>query len=267
MTKFDEATISRAILDTYHKELTDRLVGDVLITGAGPAGLMAACHLARLGLRVTVLEKRLAPGGGIWGGGIGMCQVVVPDEALPLLSEMGIQHAAYRDGLHTVNAIEMASGLCVRAIEAGAAVLNLLTVQDLCVHDGRVVGLVVNRSLVGDSLPVDPITFSAKAVLDATGHEAVVVAALRRRGLLTSTGPAGERCEGPMNATEGEAFVVDNVSEVYPGLWVAGMSVCAVLGGPRMGPIFGGMLLSGQHAAHRIAAALTNASTTGGARA
>jgi thiamine thiazole synthase len=267
MTTFDEATISRAILDTYHQELTNRLVGDVLIAGAGPSGLMAACHLARQGLKVAVLEKRLAPGGGIWGGGIGMSQIVVPDEALPLLDEMGIQHVAYRDGLHTANAIELAAGLCVRAIEAGAAVLNLLTVEDLCVHDGRVVGLVVNRSLVGDSLPVDPITFSAKAVLDATGHEAVVAAALQRRGLLASDGPEGKRGEGPMNATEGEAFVVDNVSEVYPGLWVAGMSVCAVLGGPRMGPIFGGMLLSGRHAAQRIAAALTNASATGGARA
>jgi ribulose 1,5-bisphosphate synthetase/thiazole synthase len=31
------------------------------------------------------------------------------------------------------------------------------------------------------------------------------------------------------------------------------MSVCAALGGARMGPIFGGMLLSGQRAAARIA--------------
>ncbi len=267
MTSLNEATISRAILDAYHRELTDRLVSDVLIAGAGPSGLMAACHLARRGLRVTVLEKRLAPGGGIWGGGIGMCQVVVPDEALSLLDEAGIRHTAYCDGLHTANAIELACGLCVRALEAGAAILNLLTVEDVCVHDGRVVGLVVNRSLVGDSLPVDPITFSARAVLDVTGHEAVVVAALRRRGLLTSMGPAGALVEGPMNATEGEAFVVENVSEVYPGLWIAGMSVCATLGGPRMGPIFGGMLRSGRHVSDRIAATLANASAGGGTRA
>ncbi len=255
MNELNEATISLAIIDTYHRLLRDRLVGDVLICGAGPAGLMAARELARGGLKVTVLEKRLAPGGGIWGGGIGMNQAVVPEQILPLLNELGMRSSAYNDGLRTVDAIELASRLCVQALDAGAVILNLMTVEDVCVHDDRVDGLVANRSLIGDSLPVDPITFSAPAVLDTTGHEAVVVAALRRRGLL----PAAAAGEGPMNAGAGEAFVVENVSEPYPGLWVAGMSVCATLGGPRMGPIFGGMLVSGRRAAEQIAVALANA--------
>ena len=46
-----------------------------------------------------------------------------------------------------------------------------------------------------------------------------------------------------MCAAEGEAFVVEHVSEVFPGLWITGMTVCAALGGPRMGPIFGGTLI------------------------
>ncbi|MCK4788892.1 MAG: hypothetical protein KAV87_34440, partial [Desulfobacteraceae bacterium] len=62
--------------------------------------------------------------------------------------------------------------------------------------------------------------------------------------------------EGPMDALSGEAFVVRNVSEVFPGLWVAGMSVCATLGGPRMGPIFGGMLFSGKRVAELICSTL-----------
>jgi len=45
---------------------------------------------------------------------------------------------------------------------------------------------------------------------------------------------------------------VENTKEVYPGLFVAGMGANAVYGAPRMGPIFGGMLLSGEKAAKLI---------------
>lgn len=40
--------------------------------------------------------------------------------------------------------------------------------------------------------------------------------------------------------------------EVFPGLYVAGMEANAVYGGPRMGPVFGGMLLSGRKVAELI---------------
>lgn len=255
MNEFKDTHISEAIVGEYLKKLTGRLESDVLIVGAGPSGLVAGLDLVRAGLKVTILEKRLSPGGGIWGGGIGMNEVVVQDDAVAILDEMGIRHKAGRNGLHTADAVELASGLCFKAVGAGAVLLNLMTVEDTCVSRGRITGVVVNRSMISGALPVDPIVFSARAVIDATGHEAIVVETLRKRGLLTGT-PADGRLEGPMDAAAGEAFVVERVGEVYPGLWVTGMSVCATFGGPRMGPIFGGMLLSGRRVAEMVANSL-----------
>jgi thiazole biosynthesis enzyme len=258
MTKFDETLITKAIINAYFEKLADRTVGDVIIVGAGPAGLTAGFYLAKHGFKVTLIERNLSAGGGIWGGGMGMNEVVLQEEALPILDELGMHHRQRQEGLHTISAVELAAGLCFKTVQAGVALFNLITLEDVSVHDGCVTGVVVNRTGIAGRLHVDPLTLSGKAILDATGHEAAVVNALRKRGFFRDS-PIGQAMEGPMNASEGEDFVVEKAGEVYPGLWVAGMSVCAAYGGPRMGPIFGGMLLSGRRVAELIAAALTQA--------
>ena len=55
--------------------------------------------------------------------------------------------------------------------------------------------------------------------------------------------------EKSMWAEEAETLTLSNTREVFPGLYVAGMAANATYGGPRMGPIFGGMLLSGKKVA------------------
>ncbi len=256
MSGFSETQITQAILDAHHEKLSGLVASDVIIVGAGPSGLIAARRLAASGSRVVVLEKRLSPGGGVWGGAMGMNDVAVQDEALLLLDEAGVRHRRHASGLHVVDAVELASALCLEALRAGATVLNLTTLEDLCLRDGRVDGVVVNRTTISGVLPVDPVALSTRAVIDATGHEAEAVAALRKRGLLTAPDVCARATEGPMDAAAGEEFVVDRVAEVYPGLWVTGMSVCTTYGGPRMGPIFGGMLRSGVRVAELVAAAL-----------
>lgn len=252
VAKIEENAISRAILEAYHDKLARSLASDVVIVGAGPAGLTAAAELARAGSRVTVIEKRLAVGGGIWGGGMGMNDVVVQEEALPVLEQAGVRVRACESGLYVADAMELACALCLEALRAGATVLNLVTVEDVCVHAGKVTGVVVNRTGLYGELPIDPLALMAEQVIDASGHDAVAVEKLASRGLLELPTPRGKIGDGPMDAAAAERFVVERTGEIFPGLWVAGMSVCAAYGGPRMGPIFGGMLLSGRRVAEQI---------------
>lgn len=250
MTDTYETRIARTILDAYRDKVSRCLVGDVLVVGAGPSGLMASIDLAAKGRKVTVLEERLFPGGGLWGGAMGMNEVVIQEEALHVLQNIPVRPKATGDGLMVIDAMELASALAWTALQSGVVVLNLTKVEDLCVHGGSVSGVVANRTGLNDGLPVDPLAFQADAVLDATGHDAALVHMLHRRGLLRDSVLLPG--EGLMNAAEGESFVVERVEEVYPGLWITGMCVAAVLGGPRMGPIFGGMLSSGKEAAELI---------------
>jgi thiamine thiazole synthase len=87
-------------------------------------------------------------------------------------------------------------------------------------------------------------------VIDATGHDCEIChLVIDKVGgkLRTATGKIiGEKS---MWAEIGEREILENTKEVYPGLIVAGMAASAVFGSPRMGPIFGGMLLSGKKAA------------------
>ena len=243
-----EIEITKGIVRNHVESLERALESDVVIVGAGPSGLVAGGLLASRGYNVTMLEKRLAPGGGIWGGGMGYKFVMVQDEAKEVLDEFNIPSRECGDGFHTVDSITFASGLIFEASRRGVNIFNLTVAEDLLVREGRVVGVVINNTFVEmNHFPVDPLTIEARAVVDATGHDHDVVHVFSRKNdvkLNTPSGkPVGERS---MFAETAEQAVVTNTREVYPGLYVCGMATAAVYGGYRMGPIFGGMLLSGR---------------------
>ncbi len=249
---FTEKQITKTIIDSYHEKLLNCLDNDVLFVGAGPAGLTGAYFLAKAGYKVTILEKRLSTGGGIWGGGMSMNEAVLQESAISVLHEFQIDYQLRENHLYSIDAIELAAGLTYHATQTGVNILNLTYAEDVCIHNHRITGIVANRTLLGDSFPIDPLTFSAKAVVDTTGHESVVVSFLKKRNLFDPNSLSPQFCEGPMDAPAGEQFVIDNVKEIFPGLWISGMSVCATLGGPRMGPIFGGMIQSGKRVAEEV---------------
>ena len=47
-------------------------------------------------------------------------------------------------------------------------------------------------------------------------------------------------------------MILENTKEFFPGVFATGMCCNAVFGAPRMGPIFGGMLMSGKKVANLI---------------
>lgn len=244
----EEQVISKAIIETYFKELISSLDVDAAIAGAGPSGLVCAYYLASKGLKVSVFERHLKVGGGMPAGGMMFNSIVVQEEAKGVMEEFGITVKSYGEGLYTAGAIETMSAISFKAVKAGARIFNLIGVEDVVVRDKKVTGAVLNWSAVDIArLHVDPLGIKAGVVVDATGHDSEICRLVERK-----TGGVRVAGEKSMWAEEGEKALDENTKEVYPNLFVCGMAANAVYGSHRMGAVFGGMLLSGKKAAALI---------------
>ena len=252
--KLDEITISKAIIKSYNEKLISALDVDVAIVGAGPAGMACAYYLAKAKKKVVIFERKLSVGGGMWGGGIMFNEIVVQDEAKKILDEFGVRTRLYEKGYFLADSIESVSTICSKTVKAGARVFNLFSAEDVMVRHKRVCGLVLNWTAVEMAkLHVDPISMKARFVIDATGHAAEVVRIVERKsGIRLKTKSGKVMGEQSMWAEVAENTIVKNSKEVCPGLYTCGMCSNAVFGGPRMGPIFGGMLLSGRKVARDL---------------
>jgi len=250
--QLDDVTISRAITQRFMEEFQQAMDVEVAIVGAGPAGMTAAYYLAKRGVKTVIFERSLRPGGGMPGGGMMFNTIVVQEDAKGILDEFEIRTREHGKGYYTADAVEAASALCFKAIQAGSKIFNLISIEDVMIRENdRVTGLVLNWSSVNlAGLHVDPLSVRSKVVIDATGHDSEVchIVVDKLGGKLNTEG-GGILGERSMWADMAESKILDNTKEVYPGLIVTGMAANAVYGTHRMGPIFGGMLLSGKRAA------------------
>ena len=247
--ELDERIISRAILESQMKVLLDYTDVDVAVVGAGPSGLAAAAFIGEHGLKVAVIEKKLSAGGGMWGGGMMFPRIVVQDGTKRLLDRFSIRSSPYGEGYWVASSVESVARLTAAACNAGAEFFNLMSVEDVMIRgEGRLSGLVINWSPVTMAgLHVDPLTIGCRFVIDATGHDAAVARLVEKRSDAVRV-----KGEGFMWADRAESSIVGHTREIFPGLIVTGMAANAVSGEHRMGPVFGGMLLSGEHAASLV---------------
>ncbi len=256
---FDECDITRTIIEYSSKDLVNFSKVDIIIVGAGPSGLTAGYYLAKRGLKTLILERRLSLGGGIGGGGMLFHKIVASVKAREILDEMNCRYEISKENenLIVMDASELLIKLGSAAINSGAKLIFGISVEDVIYRDNpfRIEGVVIQWSAVHLSgLHVDPLMIRAKAVIDATGHDAEVISVVAKKIKDLGISVLGEKS---MYSVKSEDLVVERTGKIIEGLYATGMAVAAYYNLPRMGPIFSSMLLSGKKIAEIVISDIT----------
>ena len=257
----DEKKVTEAIIKSYTEKLLGSLKCDVVIVGAGSSGLVAASELAKANWKTIVIERKLSIGGGMWGGGMMMNEIVVQPKGKEVLDEFGVKTVPFSKEYYTADSIEAVCSIGASAVKNGAKIFNLVTAEDIILKENKARGIVINWSAVDIAgLHVDPLTIESKYIVDATGHPAELIRIIEKKVDARLMTPSG-KVEGEQSlwADRAEQTTLENTREVFPNVFVTGMCANAVFGSYRMGPIFGGMLLSGKKVAKILSEKLSTA--------
>lgn len=250
-----EAEVSREMTTRYMKDMYDFADTDVIIAGAGSAGLVAAYELSKHpNVKVALIEQSVAPGGGAWLGGQLFSAMIVRKPADVFLDELEIPYEEKEHHVVIKHAALFTSTVMSKLLKApNVKLFNATAIEDLIVKQGRVAGVVTNWTLVtlnhGTQSCMDPNVMEGKVLISACGHDGPMGASgvkrLQNIGMVDHV--PGMGC---LDMGTAEDAIVHGTKEIVPGMIVAGMEVAELEGAPRMGPTFGAMMISGQKAAH-----------------
>ncbi|MFW6286811.1 MAG: ribose 1,5-bisphosphate isomerase, partial [Candidatus Sumerlaeota bacterium] len=120
-------------------------------------------------------------------------ETVIQEDAVPIIKDFDISCMEAGEGLFTVDAVEMASGLIFGARRAGAVIFNSVSVEDIVFKDNQVAGVVIQwTSVERAGLHVDPLVVTARAVVDGTRHPSEVSHLASRKAGITLDTPTGQ---------------------------------------------------------------------------
>ncbi|TIC00193.1 Thi4-domain-containing protein [Wallemia mellicola] len=255
-----EYETSRAMTTRYFNDMYERAISDVLIIGAGSAGLSCAFTIAteRPDLKVTIVESAVAPGGGAWLGGQLLSAMVVRKPGHNFLDKVGVPYEDEGRYVVVKHAALLTSTLLAKTLALpNVKLFNATACEDLIVKKDfegkqRVTGIVSNWTLVSlnhdTQSCMDPNTITAPITISFCGHDGPFGAFSVKR--LASAGfvELGDMRALDMNKSEDQ--IVNQTREVFPGLIVGGMELSELDGAPRCGASFGGMFGSGVRAAY-----------------
>jgi len=267
-----ESTVNRAMTRRYFADMDTYAEADVVIIGAGSAGLSCAWELSRIApdVRVAIIEQNVAPGGGAWLGGQLFSAMVIRKPAHQFLDNLQVPYEDEGDYVVVKHAALTTSTLLSKVLASpNIKLFNATAAEDLIVREdttGEVVGggkyiggVVTNWTLVtlhhDTQSCMDPNVVEAQVVVSSCGHDGPMGAHSVKRLASLGMVPAVPGM-GALDMNTAEDKIVNNTREVVPGLVLAGMELSEVDGSPRMGPTFGAMLISGQKAAHVALAVL-----------
>jgi len=152
-----EAQISRAMTSRYFKDLDRLAEADVIIVGAGSAGLSCAYELSKYpDVSVALIEQNVAPGGGAWLGGQLFSAMCIRKPAQRLLDELNIEYEDEGSFVVVKHAALVTSTLLSKVLAApNVKLFNAVAVEDLIVKEDttvpggkKVAGAVTNWTLV-----------------------------------------------------------------------------------------------------------------------